>query len=137
MVFSQQDSTQILKKINIVMRRVYNPYPTNIFLLKMSAFYLCCIYSSTLQATFGPQCEKTCLRDFIQQRCRPACTSAQSDQRLCYSLIVKYYIYTCYEKKFNSLKLRRMVCVSLCQKPRSQVLLRRGPFYHRSKHYEL
>ena len=28
----------------------------------------------------------------LQQRRRPACASAQSDQRLCYSLIGKYYI---------------------------------------------
>ena len=27
-----------------------------------------------------------------QQRCRPACTSVQSDQRLCYYLIAKYHI---------------------------------------------
>ena len=36
-----------------------------------------------------------------QQRCRPACASAQSDQRLCYSLIWKYHIYTCYERNFH------------------------------------
>ena len=29
---------------------------------------------------------------FEQQRSRPACTSAQSDQRLCYLLIEKYHI---------------------------------------------
>ena len=37
-----------------------------------------------------------------QQRPRPACTSEQSDQRLCYSLIRKY-IKTCYERNFNFL----------------------------------
>ena len=34
---------------------------------------------------------------------RPACTSVQSDQRLCYSLIGKYHIKTCYEHIFNFL----------------------------------
>ena len=29
---------------------------------------------------------------YKQQRCRLACASAQSDQRLCYSLIGKYHI---------------------------------------------
>ena len=32
-----------------------------------------------------------------QQRRRPACASTQSNQRLCYSLIRKYHIWTCYE----------------------------------------
>ena len=31
----------------------FNPYPNNIFVLKiLSAFYVCCIYSSTLQTRF-------------------------------------------------------------------------------------
>ena len=38
-----------------------------------------------------------------QQRRRPACASTQSDQRLCYSLIGKYHIYTCYEQNFSFL----------------------------------
>ena len=29
---------------------------------------------------------------YHQQRCRPACPSAQSDQRLCHSLVGKYHI---------------------------------------------
>ena len=29
---------------------------------------------------------------YEQQRCRPACASAQSDQRICYSLFDKYHI---------------------------------------------
>ena len=33
----------------------------------------------------------------------PACASTQSDQRLCYSLIGKYHILTCYECNFNFL----------------------------------
>ena len=44
-----------------------------------------------------------------QQRRRPACTSAQSDQRLCYSLIGKYNILTCLMQTFNNL-----VCLSNC-----------------------
>ena len=38
-----------------------------------------------------------------QQRHRPACASAQSDQHLCYSLIGKYHIQTCCERNFNFL----------------------------------
>ena len=38
-----------------------------------------------------------------QQRRRPACASAQTDQRLCYSLIGKYHILTCYKRNFNFL----------------------------------
>ena len=42
-----------------------------------------------------------------QQRPRPACTSAQSDQHLCYSLIAKNHTLTCY----SSLDKQR-ICVS-------------------------
>ena len=38
-----------------------------------------------------------------QHRRRPACASAQTDQRLFYSLIEKYHISTCYERNFNFL----------------------------------
>ena len=38
-----------------------------------------------------------------QQRCRPACASAQSDQHLCYLCIGKYHILTSYEQNFNFL----------------------------------
>ena len=38
-----------------------------------------------------------------QHRRRPACASAQSDQRLCYSLFWKYHITACYRINFNSL----------------------------------
>ena len=42
-----------------------------------------------------------------QQKHRPACTSVQSDQRLCYSLIGKY-IYTGYDLNVDVLaSLRR------------------------------
>ena len=41
----------------------------------------------------GPRREKTCLRGVCEQhRRRPACASAQSDQRLCYSLLGNYYM---------------------------------------------
>ena len=35
-----------------------------------------------------------------QQRCRPACASAQSDQRFCSALFGKYLIKACYERIF-------------------------------------
>ena len=64
-------------------------------------------------------------------RRRPSCASAQSDQRLCYSLIEKYYMYTCYKRNFNFL-------ASVCSLAgwfefyfvwnlRRQVFSRRGP----------
>ena len=40
----------------------------------------------------GPCRNKTCLRGFEQQRPRPAGTSAQTDQRLCYLLTGKLNI---------------------------------------------
>ena len=48
----------------------------------------------------GPRREKTCLREFLNNigadqpahPRRPACASAQTDQRLCYSLIEKNHI---------------------------------------------
>ena len=36
-----------------------------------------------------------------QQRRRPACASAQSDQHLCFSLFVKYHILFCFRRNFN------------------------------------
>ena len=38
-----------------------------------------------------------------QQRRRPACASAQSDQRLCYSRFGKNHILACYRRTFNFL----------------------------------
>ena len=38
-----------------------------------------------------------------QHRRRPACASAQSDQRLCYSLSGKYHMWTCSRWNFNFL----------------------------------
>ena len=38
-----------------------------------------------------------------QQRCRLACTSPQSDQQLCYSLIGRYHIKTCSMRNFTIL----------------------------------
>ena len=40
---------------------------------------------------------------FKQHRRRPACASMHSDQRLCYLLIGKYHIKTCYKWKFTLL----------------------------------
>ena len=50
------------------------------------------IWPSTWENLFSGVCE--------QQRRRPACTSVQSDQHLCYSLIEKYHILTCYKRNF-------------------------------------
>ena len=41
---------------------------------------------------YGPEREKTCRRVCEQHRRRPAFTSAQSDQRLYYSLSGKYHM---------------------------------------------
>ena len=38
--------------------------------------------------------------DCEQQRRRPACPSAQSDQPLCYSLFGKHHLLACYKRKF-------------------------------------
>ena len=40
-----------------------------------------------------------------KQRRRPACASAQTDQYLCYSLFVKYYISTCFKRNSNFLAI--------------------------------
>ena len=48
---------------------------------------------------FGPRSEKICLRGFANNKS----AYPQSDQRLCYSLIEKYHIYTCLEQNFNFL----------------------------------
>ena len=42
---------------------------------------------------------------YEQQRRRLACVSAQSDQSLCYLLIGKRHIKTCYKRNFNTLTL--------------------------------
>ena len=55
------------------------------------------------KATIGPRREKTCLRGCEQQRRRPACAYAQSDQCLCNSLTWKHHLKTCYEQIFNIL----------------------------------
>ena len=70
--------------------------------------------------------------DGKQHRRRPACTSAPSDQRFCYSLFRKDHLLTCYRRNFNFIAslclLRRLVSDSLCQKPGRQILLPRGPY---------
>ena len=68
-----------------------------------------------------------------QRRRRPACASAQSDQRLCYSRFVKYNIYACYQWNFIFL-------ASLCRRgdwfetrfvgnPEDIFFSRRGPYH--------
>ena len=54
----------------------------------------------------GSTGEKLSLEVCEQQRRRPACASAKSDQRLCCSLFGKYDIYTCFKRK--------IVLASLC-----------------------
>ena len=49
----------------------------------------------------GPQRENFVFWVCKQQRHRPACASAQTDQHLCYSLFGKDHIKTCYNQNFN------------------------------------
>ena len=52
----------------------------------------------------GPQREKTFLQGLVNNKgADQTCASTQSDQRLCYSLLRKYHIFTCYEGSFNFL----------------------------------
>ena len=42
---------------------------------------------------YGPHREKTCLQGFANNKgADPACASAQSDRRLCYSLFGKFHM---------------------------------------------
>ena len=50
--------------------------------------YATIIWASTRETLSSGVCE--------QHRSRPACASAQSDQRLCYSLFGNYHMLTCY-----------------------------------------
>ena len=50
------------------------------------------IWASTRENLSSGVCE--------QDRRRPACASAQSDQRLCYSRFVKHHIQACYKRSF-------------------------------------
>ena len=59
----------------------------------------------------GPRKETICVWGCKKQRHRPACTSAQSDQCLNYSVIGNYHIKTCYKRFFSSLSLSRLVWV--------------------------
>ena len=63
----------------------------------MVKIYTCVlfIWASTRENLCSGVCE--------QQRRRPACTSAQSDQRPCYSLLRKYHIKACYKQNCNFL----------------------------------
>ena len=50
--------------------------------------------------------EKTRLRLFVDSKgSNPACASAQSDQRLYYSLFGKYHIKTCHKQNFTILAI--------------------------------
>ena len=50
------------------------------------------IFTFQGQAIWAPTRENLSSEIFEQHRRRPACASAQSDQRLCYLLIEKYHI---------------------------------------------
>ena len=52
-------------------------------------------WASTRENLSSVVCEK--------HRRRPACASAQSDQRLCFSLFGKFHIQTCYKRSINFL----------------------------------
>ena len=67
-----------------------------------------------------------------QLRCRPACASAQTDQRLYYSLTGKYHILPCYERNITIIAI---LCTwgdwfesSFFWKPQRQVFSRCGPY---------
>ena len=52
----------------------------------------------------GLDTKKTCLWEGLQTtKAQTSLIFGQSDQRLCYSLLGKYHIYTCYERNLNFL----------------------------------
>ena len=51
----------------------------------------------------GINARKPVFRGCNQQKRIPACVSAQSDQHLSYSLIIKFHIKACYEQNFKFL----------------------------------
>ena len=76
------------------------------FLLKLSdtlRIQWACAWRSVIPKQFEPGREKMCHVICEQQRCRSACASAQSDQRLCYSLVRQYNISRFYSRNFKTL----------------------------------
>ena len=72
--------------------------------LRMSHFEkTVCILINFDTSLIGLNARKPVFGVCEKQRCRPACASVQSDQRLCYLCIGKYHIFTCYEGNFNFL----------------------------------
>ena len=64
-----------------------------------------------------------------QQRCRPACASAQADQRLCYSFIEKHNTQTCHKWNLDFLaSLHGWAGWFESQSVGRQVLSRRSPY---------
>ena len=55
------------------------------------------------QRYFGIDTRKLDFAECEQQRRRPACASAQSGQRLCFSFSGKFYDYTCYRENVDIL----------------------------------
>ena len=86
---------------------------------------------NNLRVEMGRDARKPVFGVVEQQRRRPACASAQTDQRLCYALFGKYHNVNLIQVKFKfsswSQKLRRKVSNSLCRQPRRQVFSRGGP----------
>ena len=60
-------------------------------------------FQALIPNKFGPGRAKMSYAICQQQRCRSACTSAQSDQHLCCSLLRQYDMYTCYIQSFKIL----------------------------------
>ena len=60
-------------------------------------------WKSRFTAHMGSNPRKPSSGVWEQHRGRPACTSVQSDQRLCFSLFGKYPMKTCYRCNFNFL----------------------------------
>ena len=66
-------------------------YPQHMYWLRNKKIHFCYALSTKENLSWG----------FANKRCRPACTSVQSDQHLCYLLIGKYPIETCYKQNLN------------------------------------
>ena len=72
-----------------------------------------CIYSLNIASDgyfylenchyLGLEGRKPVFRGLQATKRRPACASAQTDQRICYLFFGKYHIWTCYKQNFNFL----------------------------------
>ena len=80
------------KKVKVTSKSELHTVQIHVSLVCYFAFHY---WASTQENLSSEVCE--------QQRRRPACASAQSDQRLCYSHTGKYHIQTSYQRNFNIL----------------------------------